>query len=867
MMRLGLTRPIGRRPRELSVSLTLGWVEAGFLAIMLVALVLRLWDLGARTMHYDEAIHLQAAWRLAEGHGFEHSPWMHGPFQVELTALILLIFGDTDFTSRLGYAIFGVALVGLPYFLRSHLGNAGALIIGVMLTVSPSMLYFSRFGRNDILMAVWAVALFILMWRYIHDGRNRYLFLASAVLALMFATKETAYLVTVVLGGLAFLLALPQTVPWWLGRGSLARVAGPAGFLLLLVTLTLPQWAAVSSVFQDVFGLTLATRDAGSTGLVGVPHWEGPFLPLPLLQFQWWGHLLAALAAAAGARWLIHLNRPSVREAPILAVKIVASIAAAGMVMLQPISELAGNSRAATADLIFAAVLVAAALRAPSLLRGNWGTWRSGILLVMIPAAVTAGYLVLFSSAINLPAVIHWLAPVSATADINKNGIPLNFLVAGALILLALGISIYAGVRWLGATWLGLAAVFYAIWVTLYTTFFTNFAGIFTGMWQGMGYWIAQQDVARGNQPWYYYFVGLSVYEALPVAFGIAGAVFFLRRGEILGLMLSLWALITFLAYTVASEKMPWLLVGVTLPLIFLSGTYLGRLAERVRWRDAVRRDYWLLMALAPGILAAVVFLLLRYLDLDAGLDVGGWTLLTVVAVALLVSAYLFRLAPPERGAALAGLGLAALLLGFGIWGAFRAAYTYDDTNVEILAYAQGGADLQDSFLKLDRQVFLRDLDAPAVVDYETWYPFQWYVRHAQKDGKLAFRCFKGEDEDGHTSGCKTAGDSEEASAWLLTKEHGERDEESLEDLRREGPFRNLIWFPESYRRPAEDRPAEGSFLGLKGLPNEEQFTKDVRFFKSVAGSRDSWRDGLDYLIFRRLEQPWYDSLYYVYLQ
>ena len=105
MLRFGLIRNRGRRPPELSLSLTLGWVEAGFLAIMLVALVLRLWDLGARTMHYDEAIHLQEAWRLAQGHGYEHSPWMHGPFQIELTALILFVVGDTDSTARLGYAL------------------------------------------------------------------------------------------------------------------------------------------------------------------------------------------------------------------------------------------------------------------------------------------------------------------------------------------------------------------------------------------------------------------------------------------------------------------------------------------------------------------------------------------------------------------------------------------------------------------------------------------------------------------------------------------------------------------------------------------------------------------------------------------
>ena len=134
------------------------------------------------------------------GQDFIHSPWMHGPFQIEFTAFMYRIFGDSDFTARLGYVLFGAALVGLPYFLRDYLGRAGALLAGVMLALSPAMLYFSRFGRNDILMAFWALALLILMWRYLHEGKHRYLYLAAAILAFMFATKETAYIVTLILG-------------------------------------------------------------------------------------------------------------------------------------------------------------------------------------------------------------------------------------------------------------------------------------------------------------------------------------------------------------------------------------------------------------------------------------------------------------------------------------------------------------------------------------------------------------------------------------------------------------------------------------------------------------------------------------------
>ena len=53
-------------------------------------------------------------------------------------------------------SLFGSLLVGLPYFLRDYLGRMAALLAGVMLTFSPTLLYFSRFGRNDIIMATVA---------------------------------------------------------------------------------------------------------------------------------------------------------------------------------------------------------------------------------------------------------------------------------------------------------------------------------------------------------------------------------------------------------------------------------------------------------------------------------------------------------------------------------------------------------------------------------------------------------------------------------------------------------------------------------------------------------------------------------------
>ncbi len=877
------------------------WYSLGWIVLVALALGMRLWELGGRAFHYDEAIHVHYSWRLLNSDGlaggfpwlfgadFIHSPWMHGPFQIELTAFIFRLFGDSDFTARLAYVLFGAALVGLPYFLRDHLGRSGALAAGVMLALSPAMLYFSRFGRNDILMAFWATALLVLMWRYFHEGKNRYLYLAAVVLAFMFGTKETAYIVTLIFGAIAFLLALPQLIPLVLGRARLCEMAGPAAFFLLLLTLTLPQWVALVSLAQDALGLTLANRDGVASGLVGAPHWAGPSVALPL-PVNWgyevpaWLHGMVALAVVSGLGWLasgrgLTINLLAVGwGAPLLAG------AAAVIAILRPFGGAWESDAALVIDFLLAAALAGAAI---GVLRAARHPWRSGFFLLAAPAQLALLYCFFLTNAVNVDAMVQGVLPTGISVDTsspvqNGNAVPVNYLVAGGLLLAGLNLSAYLGVRWWGGRWLLLAGIFYLAWVTVYTTVFTNISGIFSGVWQGMGYWIAQQDVARGNQPWYYYFVGVSIYEALPLVFGIVGAVYFWRRADVFGLVLVFWAALTFIAYTVASEKMPWLLVNITLPLILLAAKYLGEQIERISWGEFIRRGQGVLLLFPAITVAAAVYLLYVYADPRTDFAGPQWALAFSTALLAATSAYLLRLAGPRNGAPLVALGLAGLLLGFGVVTAVRAAYTYDDSNAEMLVYAQGSKDVPATYHVIEEQI-LNHTPSPKAVDseagnkeavkrgavkadYEIWYPFNWYARNAQRMGAWSFTCFKTEDEEGWNSGCSPVAEGDEAQALLLNTAHGERDEAALAEYQRDGPLRNLLWFhEEAYRRPGENRQHEGSLWGIRGLPGKEQLTKDFSYFKSVASSRQSWFDALDYLLYRRLDADWYSSQYYSY--
>ena len=280
----------------------LRWAElAAYVSLIGVAAGMRLWDLASRALHHDESLHAYFSWQLSEGQSFVHNPMMHGPLQFEANAGVFFLFGATDFTARILYVIAGVAVVAVPYLLRHRLGRIGALATATMLAFSPSMLYFSRFARNDILMALWTLGLVAFMWRYMDSGKNRYLYGSAALLGLAFSTKESAYLVTGVMAlFLGFVVVKrgweriqsglgrdrlygvsPPVAAWrilaagWgelFGEGAVAGASRPASFLILIGALTLPLWSAFVSVLQsDGSNIVLAAK----TGNIGAPSGGG----------------------------------------------------------------------------------------------------------------------------------------------------------------------------------------------------------------------------------------------------------------------------------------------------------------------------------------------------------------------------------------------------------------------------------------------------------------------------------------------------------------------------------------------------------------------------------------------------------------
>ena len=881
--RFALRMPVLRRPR-------LGGVEWAFLGVVVVAAALRLWELNGRAMHYDEAIHLHFAWKLANGVGFAHSPWMHGPLQIELVAVLLRFVADTDFIARLPYALFGIVLSGLPYLLRDRIGDKGAVCAGVILTLSPSLLYFSRFGRNDILMAVWALLLLILFWRYIATGRNRYLYLTAPTLALMLATKETAYFIIFFLGMAALCLGWRQfrEVAW--RRRGWSELAGPAGYFVFLAALTLPQAAALVSVIQGPLGLTLAAADAGSTGETGAPVWAAPFVALPVWAAPAWVGIMAAWGLVGGMTgWAVWWWRErSIITLVAIAMAMALMMAAGYAWFALPLASSASSISIAMigeaadsgyADYGLGIVLLGLGVLAMALRRQ--GARRialaagMGLLLSLV-------WLTAFDGGLPIPAGAFpdaaWSGAAEAAAsDLAGGRVAVNYLLPVGILVGLLAVGVAAGTAWGGGVWLAAAGVFYIVWSALFTTLFTNPAGWFTGGWQSLGYWMAQQEEARGNQPWYYYAVGLSVYELVALVFGLIAVVWLVRRREGFGLVLAGWVVATLAVYTTAGEKMPWLLVNLTVPLALAAGMLLGHLADSVAWRQLERRSGWLLVA-APAWLILAVWV--GWLAAGGvGVNIAAWLGAVVLLPGAAGMAWLLRGQP--AGGRTAALGVALLLLGLGTVAAVRAAYTYDESYPEILAYAQGSADLPAVAGELKGAALASgadggDADGAAVrVDYDMWYPFQWYVRQETRDGVLRFDTFcaaaavsasesDGDGGDGAAANCRRVGDGDGdddgdggPAVYLVEGQHaGAGASGDGDGYGRTGPMRNLLWYPETYRRPHEARTE---------TPFWEQLRADTAFFAETAADPGKWREALDYIIARRQDSDWYSAEFYRY--
>jgi predicted membrane-bound mannosyltransferase len=229
--------------RVLSLRIPISAETAFYIAFFAIIFALRFWDLGARALHHDESIHAKFSWDLVRGE-YRHDPVFHGPLYYHVQGAVFFLFGASDYTARVSAAMFGVALCALPLLLRKRLGAAGAMAAVAFIGLSPTIVYYSRFFREDIYMAVFTMLSAVAIWRYIDGGRDRWLIVFALAVTGSFATKEATYLSVAIL-----LVFLDVYLSAQLARATLEdRGTNTTGMRALLTVCIAPYaWAIAAS--------------------------------------------------------------------------------------------------------------------------------------------------------------------------------------------------------------------------------------------------------------------------------------------------------------------------------------------------------------------------------------------------------------------------------------------------------------------------------------------------------------------------------------------------------------------------------------------------------------------------------------------
>jgi len=247
---------------------------------------------------------------------------------------------------------------------------------------------------------------------------------------------------------------------------------------------------------------------------------------------------------------------------------------------------------------------------------------------------------------------------------------------------------------------------FAVIFTLFFTTVFTHPQGLLDGLTKSIQYWMSQQPVARGSEPWFYYLVIVPAYEPLAILFGLAGCVLAVKR-------------------TALGE---WLLGRAATVLARPSTGARDGLVGRGVGQQVVLSDrpvYWgsFLPWFAVGSLVVYSW---------AG-EKMPWLVLHVLLPWCLLAAWMLNWLwlRRQRALAKAAFAVAGLLAVYMVHSAALLSYVNPANPVEMLVYVQTSTDVTDVVQQI-QMVARRSgqgYSMPIVIDSKDSWPFVWYLR------------------------------------------------------------------------------------------------------------------------------------------
>lgn len=285
------------------------WLAA---AILVLAAILRLWQLDLRPAHFDEGVNGMFIDRMQANGFYKYDPKnYHGPLHFYALFLSKVLFGRDLWALRLPTALISLAAVALALKFSRFFGRPIAGLAALGLALSPACVYFGR----DAIHESWLLYFLLLtlygiygLWR---DNRRQDLWALGLGLTGMVLTKET-YIIHVTCflaaGCVLFLWenirpshAPPGRLPAgdWTGRDALAVAAVCLGLIVLFYTGTFFNPSGLQGIFTTFS--SWAQKSVEGEGHRKFWHYW--------LRLLWWREAWALGGLILGVLWLAWSRR------------------------------------------------------------------------------------------------------------------------------------------------------------------------------------------------------------------------------------------------------------------------------------------------------------------------------------------------------------------------------------------------------------------------------------------------------------------------------------------------------------------------------------------------------------------------------
>ncbi|MFO7539432.1 MAG: TIGR03663 family protein [Chloroflexota bacterium] len=778
------TQPIPETPTDfldqpLARFLALDWYKIIYVLFIILAIVSRFADLGSRVVSHDESLHTQYAYQYYNGDGYMHTPLMHGPFLFHATALSYWLLGDNDFTARIPVAILGILLVVMPYYLRNWLGDKGAIFASFFFLVSPYLTYYSRYIRHDIYVIVWAMIAMIAMWHYLEKRRDKYLWWFVVGTVLMFCTKEVSFIYVAIFGSYLVVRLAVQILgsawfyPLWPNLRSsililaIAALLGAGGF----VGQELVTREAEPTVTTTPDGQTFAAdpteqiaagEDASTSNAESIMRW---------LQ------VLAIFTMIGGLVLAAHTMRPHIDDYPefdliiLFATLLLPSIAPMFSAIvgwppndytfttcatLDPVCIQAFLASGLARSLLFVAITGAVGIAV-----GFWWDARRWLIAAVIFHSI---FLVLFTSVFTNPG--GWMSGTVGSLgywieqhEVQRGSQPWFYylfvmpfyefmVVTFSITAIGLWLRFKQLNRvvgyWIGVMLLALLAYSLVHWLFNRTALTPEEMSQVPGLLSAVGIVLVSILI------WF-----LCLRHRLAAAYNLEKGVLSLFRTEQIREIVPFlvwWAVFTWLAYSIAGEKMPWLSTHFVIPMGLLAGWYFHHRLNMVEARAWLERQTWL--GLGLSILLLLAFLLAIGPLLLGQVRLGGQEASELAGIGrflggLIVTGIIFyfwqgsieKMVPTARRV-VAVLAIFILLSVLTVRFSYMANFVNADYTTEFLVYAHGGPATKEAVLDQIDTLSHRlhgDNSIRVAYDNDTSWPYTWYLRPSQYPNRQYF--------------------------------------------------------------------------------------------------------------------------------